>query len=212
MTSSSARAEASRRNGARSRGPVSAAGKARSAQNAIRHGLRARSVLLADESAGDFAGFAAALRAELAPGRHAAGRARRAGRRRRLAGAPRRPARGRAARPPPRRRRGRCRTPGGAWRRADPRRQRTARARDALAGASTDLRWSVRSGQPLPRLGAGRAVPRAGRAPAAAGRGRRARRGRPAAARQGRPRGAPAATERTRERPLSQEVRGLRAP
>ena len=67
MTSSSARAEASRRNGARSRGPVTAAGKARSARNATRHGLRARSVLLADESARDFAGLAGALRAELAP-------------------------------------------------------------------------------------------------------------------------------------------------
>ena len=67
MTSSTARAEASRRNGARSRGPVSAAGKARSAQNATKHGLRARSVLLGDESGVEFAGFAAALRGELAP-------------------------------------------------------------------------------------------------------------------------------------------------
>ena len=67
MTISSARAQASRRNGARSRGPVTAAGKARSARNATRHGLRARSVLLADESARDFAALAGALRAELAP-------------------------------------------------------------------------------------------------------------------------------------------------
>jgi hypothetical protein len=67
MTTSSARAAASRRNGARSRGPVSAAGKARSARNATRHGLRAQSLLLADESARDFARFANALRAELAP-------------------------------------------------------------------------------------------------------------------------------------------------
>jgi hypothetical protein len=67
MTSSSARAEASRRNGARSRGPVTAAGKARSARNAVKHGLRARSVVLADERAGEFSALASALRDELAP-------------------------------------------------------------------------------------------------------------------------------------------------
>ncbi len=38
----SARALASRRNGARSRGPGTAAGKARTARNALKHGLRAR--------------------------------------------------------------------------------------------------------------------------------------------------------------------------
>jgi hypothetical protein len=64
----SARAEASRRNGARSRGPRSAAGKARSAQSALKHGLRARRVLLiADEDTAEFGAFAAALQAELAP-------------------------------------------------------------------------------------------------------------------------------------------------
>jgi len=67
MTTSSARAAASRRNGARSRGPLTAAGKARSARNATKHGLRARSLLLADESAHDFAALAGALEAELAP-------------------------------------------------------------------------------------------------------------------------------------------------
>ena len=54
--------------GARKRGPRSAAGKARSARNALKHGMRARLlVLLDDESAADFAAFEAAVRAELAP-------------------------------------------------------------------------------------------------------------------------------------------------
>jgi hypothetical protein len=65
---SDARARASRRNGARSRGPNTAAGKARSARNALKHGLRARkSVLLEDEDATEFRRFARALEAELAP-------------------------------------------------------------------------------------------------------------------------------------------------
>ena len=43
------RALASRRNGAKSRGPKTAAGRERSSQNALKHGLRARrQVLLAD--------------------------------------------------------------------------------------------------------------------------------------------------------------------
>ena len=65
---SSARAEASRRNGAKSRGPKTAAGKARSAQNALKHGLRAQQhVVLPDEAAAEFAALEAALQAELAP-------------------------------------------------------------------------------------------------------------------------------------------------
>jgi hypothetical protein len=63
-----ARALASRRNGARSRGPKTAAGLARSSGNALKHGLRARrQVLLADEDAAEYRAFQAAARAELAP-------------------------------------------------------------------------------------------------------------------------------------------------
>lgn len=71
MTSESAispRALASRRNGARSRGPKSAAGKAISARNALKHGLSARKVVVLDEE--DVAAFdelQGTLRKELAP-------------------------------------------------------------------------------------------------------------------------------------------------
>ena len=65
---SSARAEASRRNGAKSRGPKTPEGKARASQNALRHGLRAaRHVVLPDEDAAAFAALEAALLEELAP-------------------------------------------------------------------------------------------------------------------------------------------------
>jgi hypothetical protein len=65
---SSARAEASRKNGAKSRGPKTEAGKARSARNALKHGLRAQKyVVLPEEDATEFAALEAALRAELAP-------------------------------------------------------------------------------------------------------------------------------------------------
>ena len=64
----SARALASRRNGAKSRGPKTAAGLARSSRNALKHGLRARrQLLLADEDAAEFRAFQAAAQAELAP-------------------------------------------------------------------------------------------------------------------------------------------------
>ena len=46
---SNARAEASRKNGARSRGPRTPEGKARSAQNALKHGLRAQKYLVLPE-------------------------------------------------------------------------------------------------------------------------------------------------------------------
>jgi hypothetical protein len=65
---STARAEASRKNGAKSRGPKTAAGKARSAQNALKHGLRAQKyVVLPEGDADEFADLEAAMIEELAP-------------------------------------------------------------------------------------------------------------------------------------------------
>jgi hypothetical protein len=66
---SNARAEASRRNGAKSRGPKTPEGKARSAQNALKHGFRAQKhSVLPDEDAAAFGALEAALIEELAPG------------------------------------------------------------------------------------------------------------------------------------------------
>jgi hypothetical protein len=63
-----ARAAAARRNGALSRGPKTAKGKARSAQNALKHGLCAEEfVVLHDEDEQAFAALEAALLDELAP-------------------------------------------------------------------------------------------------------------------------------------------------
>lgn len=62
------RAERARRNGARSRGPATGRGKARSSRNALRHGLTAKVHLVLDRD--DEAGFMAladGLDAELAP-------------------------------------------------------------------------------------------------------------------------------------------------
>ena len=65
---SSARAEASRKNGAKSRGPNTPEGKARSAHNALRHGMRAQKyVVLPEEDAAEFGELEAALVEELAP-------------------------------------------------------------------------------------------------------------------------------------------------
>jgi hypothetical protein len=67
-TLSAARAEASRINSARSRGPKSPEGKTRSAQNALKHGLRAEKfVPLDDEDGGAFGALAGALADDLAP-------------------------------------------------------------------------------------------------------------------------------------------------
>ena len=63
-----ARAEASRRNGAKSCGPKTPEGKARSAQNALRHGMRAQKhIVLPSEDAAAFKALEAALIEELAP-------------------------------------------------------------------------------------------------------------------------------------------------
>jgi hypothetical protein len=65
---SSARAAASRKNGAKSRGPKTPEGQARAAQNALKHGLRAQiHVLLPDEDAAEFSALQTALFEELAP-------------------------------------------------------------------------------------------------------------------------------------------------
>jgi hypothetical protein len=65
---SPARAAASRANGAKSRGPKTAEGKARSCQNALKHGLRAQKhMVLAGESTTAFEALEAALLEELAP-------------------------------------------------------------------------------------------------------------------------------------------------
>jgi hypothetical protein len=65
---SNARAEASRRNGAKSGGPRSPEGKARSARNALKHGMRAQNyVVLPEEDGAEFAELEAALTLELAP-------------------------------------------------------------------------------------------------------------------------------------------------
>ena len=65
---SNARAEASRQNGAKSRGPKTEEGKARSAQNALKHGMRAQKhLVLPDEDGAEFAALETALVEELAP-------------------------------------------------------------------------------------------------------------------------------------------------
>src|SRR2546425_9362873 len=60
--------DASRRNGRRSRGPISENGKARASQNARTHGLCSRATLvLANEDAEAFEAFAASMRETLQP-------------------------------------------------------------------------------------------------------------------------------------------------
>jgi hypothetical protein len=65
--SSQARINASRANGRKSRGPKTAAGKAISSQNALRHGLVASTILIEGESAERFEALLASLVAEYEP-------------------------------------------------------------------------------------------------------------------------------------------------
>ena len=58
---------ASLANSARSTGPVTPAGQARSSQNAIRHGILAESIVLDSESAQGFSEVLSALQEELQP-------------------------------------------------------------------------------------------------------------------------------------------------
>jgi hypothetical protein len=48
------KAEAARRNGAKSKGPVTAQGKAKSSRNAFRHGLCSKILIVADEDQEEF--------------------------------------------------------------------------------------------------------------------------------------------------------------
>jgi len=65
---SAAQIEANRKNAKRSTGPRTAEGKAQSRRNALRHGLAARTLVVTPwEDEGDFAAFAADMRADLAP-------------------------------------------------------------------------------------------------------------------------------------------------
>ena len=65
---SPAQIEASRRNGARSRGPVTEEGKARASRNALKHGLTAmQHLVLEDEAPSELEEMTARLMAEVAP-------------------------------------------------------------------------------------------------------------------------------------------------
>lgn len=66
--SSEAQIAANRRNAAKSTGPKTSEGKAATAQNAVTHGLTAKNFITFEEHKNEFAAFAAAMQADLAPG------------------------------------------------------------------------------------------------------------------------------------------------
>jgi hypothetical protein len=61
------KAASNRRNAQKSTGPRSAGGKAKSSQNARKHGILTREVVLAEESRSDFASFRKGMLLSLAP-------------------------------------------------------------------------------------------------------------------------------------------------
>lgn len=61
------RAEIARRNGAKSKGPVTREGKANSAKNSLKHGLLARTVVLPNESQDRFVRLLRSLQKEFQP-------------------------------------------------------------------------------------------------------------------------------------------------
>lgn len=67
LTPAQRRAEISRRNGAKSKGPVTQEGKANSARNSTKHGFLARTIVLPNESHKRFARLLKSLRTQLQP-------------------------------------------------------------------------------------------------------------------------------------------------
>ena len=67
IDASESQLEANRLNAQRSTGPRTAEGKARSSQNAVRHGLTAKCPVLPGEDPAEFAAFSEALFEDLTP-------------------------------------------------------------------------------------------------------------------------------------------------
>ena len=86
--SSAAKALANRQNSLHSTGPVTAAGKAASSQNAMRHGLTSKQIVLPGEDAAQYDELRQALACDLRPGQCCRSPARRRTRRGLMASAP----------------------------------------------------------------------------------------------------------------------------